>query len=81
MDHVKGGYHVIGGAFSNKDLADKLIEKLKADGFEAYIAGQNNIGLYRVSTANFSSRKEAVEQLRWFQNNVNQTAWLLHEDL
>jgi cell division septation protein DedD len=81
VEHLRGEFHIIGGAFSNKDLADKLIEKLEADGFKAYIAGQNNMGLYRVSAANFTSREKAVEQLRWFQSNMNQTAWLLHEDL
>lgn len=81
VENIYGEYHIIGGAFSNKDLADKLIEKLEADGFKAYMAGQNNIGLYRVSAANFGSREKAIEQLRWFQSNVNQTAWLLRESL
>jgi len=76
-----GHYHIICGAFNNKDLADALISRLKSEGFEPYIAGQNNIGLYRVSFANFSNRNKAVEQLRWFQANRNKSAWLLDADL
>jgi len=76
-----GHYHIICGAFNNRDLADALISQLKSEGFEPYIAGQNNIGLYRVSFANFSNRKKAVDQLRWFQANRNKNAWLLDADL
>jgi len=81
IESIHGKYHIIGGAFNNKDLADKLVKKLENEGFSAYIAGQNNIGLYRVSAGNFENREKAVEQLRWFQSHVNATAWLLKEDL
>lgn len=81
IEHFHGKYHIIGGAFNNKDLADKLVEKLENNGFQAYIAGQNNVGLYRVSAGNFENREKAVEQLRWFQSQVNASAWLLKEDL
>jgi len=76
-----GHYHIICGAFSHKELADTLMSQLKSEGFEPYIAGQNNIGLYRVSFANFTDRIKAVEQLRWFQANRNKDAWLLDADL
>lgn len=78
---TQGPYHIITGAFGHKEFADKLLVELEAEGFECYIAGQNNSGLYRVSAANFSSRSKAVEQLRWFQSNKNQGAWLLKLDL
>lgn len=81
VESFEGNYHIIGGAFNNKDLADKLVKKLEAEGFKSYIAGQNNIGLYRVSAGNFASRQKAVEQLKWFQSHVNSTAWLLKERL
>lgn len=81
VESFNGNFHIIGGAFNNKDLADKLLKKLEADGFKAYIAGQNNIGLYRVSAGNFVNRQKAVEQLRWYQGHVNSKAWLLNEEL
>lgn len=77
---IKGSFHIICGAFGEKKFADKLLSELEADGFEAYIAGQNKNGLYRISAANFSNRTKAVEQLRWFQANKNKSAWLLNEE-
>ena len=77
----QGNYHVICGAFSKKKLADRLINKLEKEGFKSYIAGQNSIGLYRVSLANFTDRSQAVKQLRWYQSNQNKNAWLLIEEL
>lgn len=79
--HTPGQFHIICGAFSSKKLADDLILKLEAEGFEPYIAGQNKIGLYRVSFANFNNRTKAVNQLRWFQSNRNKDAWLLNIEL
>lgn len=76
-----GNFHIICGAFNNKDLADKLILQLDSEGFKSYLAGQNATGLYRVSASNFSNRLEAVEQLRWYQANRNKEAWLLVEEL
>jgi hypothetical protein len=78
---AKGSFHIICGAFSHKNLAVKLVQQLNTEGFSAYIAGQNNGGLYRVSSANFSIRGQAVAQLRWYQANRNKNAWLLEEDL
>jgi cell division septation protein DedD len=78
---IKGSYHIICGAFSEKDRADRLLSQLKAEGFDSYYAGQNNIGLYRISAGNFNSRAAAVEQLRWYQSTKNKDAWLLVLDL
>ncbi|NPD85811.1 hypothetical protein HNS38_13640 [Lentimicrobium sp. L6] len=78
--NIKGSFHIICGAFGEKKFADKLLSELETEGFEAYIAGQNKNGLYRISAANFSNRKKAVEQLKWFQANKNKSAWLLNEE-
>ncbi len=76
-----GEYHIVCGAFSHKDLAVRLLKKLESDGFKSYIAGQNASGLYRVSLGNFTNRSKAVAQLRWYQTNHNNEAWLLKEEL
>ena len=76
-----GEYHIVCGAFSHKELADRLLKKLESDGFKSYIAGQNASGLYRVSLGNFSNRSKAVAQLRWYQAKHNNEAWLLKEEL
>ena len=76
---TQGAFHLICGAFSNKELANKLTEQLKSEGFESYIAGQNQSGLYRVSSSNFLNKAEAMDQLQWFKANKNKSAWLLTE--
>lgn len=76
-----GSYHLICGAFSHKKLAVRLVEELKSEGFESYIAGQNSIGLYRVSSTNFDNKEKAISQLQWFQLNKEKSAWLLIEEL
>ncbi len=78
---AQGSYHLICGAFSHKELADKLVQELKSEGFESYIAGQNSIGLYRVSSSNFLDKEKAISQLQWFQAHKNNAAWLLEEEL
>jgi len=78
---AQGTYHLICGAFSHKVLADRLVKELKSEGFESYIAGQNSIGLYRVSSSNFLDKEKAISQLQWFQAHKNNAAWLLDEDL
>lgn len=80
VQEIKGSFHIICGAFGEKRFADQLLSELEVDGFDAYIAGQNKNGLYRISAANFSNRKKAVEQLKWFQANKNKSAWLLNEE-
>jgi len=80
VQEIKGSFHIICGAFGEKRFADQLLSELESDGFEAYIAGQNKNGLYRISAANFSNREKAVEQLKWFQANKNKSAWLLNEE-
>lgn len=80
VQEMIGPYHIICGAFGQKEFADNLLTKLELEGFESYIAGQNKNGLYRISAANFSDRKKAIEQLKWFQANINKSAWLLNEE-
>lgn len=78
---IKGSFHIICGAFSEKEHAERLLCKLEAEGFDSYYAGQNNRGLYRISAGNFTNRQEAIEQLRWYQSTKNKDAWLLVLDL
>ncbi|MCK5775694.1 MAG: SPOR domain-containing protein [Bacteroidales bacterium] len=80
-ESTQGAFHLICGAFSNKELANRLTEQLKSEGFESYIAGQNQSGLYRVSSSNFLNKEEAMDQLQWFKINKNKSAWLLTEEL
>jgi hypothetical protein len=70
-------YHVIGGCFQIQENAIKYVEQLRRQNINASIIGQNRIGLYIVSCANFSSRDEAVAELGKIKSSVNDGAWLL----
>jgi cell division septation protein DedD len=74
-----GEYHIIGGAFRNKDLADRLVAKLKIEGYGSYIAGQTKGGLHRVSIANHTHKNKAIEDLFAIKQKVNKDAWLLKD--
>jgi hypothetical protein len=70
-------YHIIGGCFSKKSNAKRLVKKLKQDGFDASILGKRK-GLWTVSYNSFATRKEA---LTLFANAKahNSKAWILNQ--
>ncbi|MBL4594242.1 MAG: SPOR domain-containing protein [Flavobacteriales bacterium] len=70
-------YHIIGGCFSSKNNARKMVRKLKKAGFEASIVGQRK-GLWTVSYNSFATRKEAVSALADAQDH-NTKAWVLKQ--
>jgi hypothetical protein len=69
-------YHIIGGCFSSKRNAKKMVKKLKADGFSASIIGKRK-GLWTVSYSSFATRKEAVRFLSSAKDH-NTKAWVLN---
>ncbi len=69
-------YHIVGGCFSSKRNANKLVNKLKKEGFDAWIIGKRK-GLWTVSYSSFVTRKEAVEALAKAQSH-NDKAWVLN---
>lgn len=77
VDKREKRFHIIAGCFGVKANAEKLVKNLRNQHFDAAIIGTNPKGLYIVSTGGFTSRKEAVKQLRQFQQIHNAKAWLL----
>ena len=71
------GYHIIGGCFSSKSNARKMVRKLKREGFNASIIGKRK-NLWTVSYSSFSSRKEAIEALADAKSH-NTKAWILNQ--
>lgn len=69
-------YHIVGGCFSSKGNAKKMVRKLKKEGFNAAIIGQRK-GLWTVSYSSFASRTEAVTALADAKAN-NPKAWVLN---
>lgn len=68
-------YHIIGGCFSKKGNAKKMVRKLKKEGFDAAIVGKRK-GLWTVSYNSFVTRKEAVSALADAKDH-NTKAWIL----
>ena len=69
-------YHIVGGCFSDKNNAKKLVKQLKKDGFNATIIGKRK-GLWTVSYNSFSTKREAIEVLATAKAH-NAKAWILN---
>ncbi len=67
--------HLIVGCFSTVDNANKLVSKLKAKGFDAYIVDEVN-GLHRVSALN-SSSDSALSSTTKRLNALQISTWIL----
>lgn len=74
---VENNYFIIAGAFGVKENADKLVESLKAKGYDASIAGQNRNGLFRVSIEGFSEMEIALQKTEEMRKGDFPGAWLL----
>ncbi|PKP46445.1 MAG: hypothetical protein CVT94_14820 [Bacteroidetes bacterium HGW-Bacteroidetes-11] len=74
---VENNYFIIAGAFGVKENADKLVESLKAKGYNASIAGQNRNGLFRVSIEGFSEMEIALQKTEEMRKGDFPGAWLL----
>ncbi len=76
-----GIYHIIAGAYSEPENAEKKVLQLKAKGFSPSIITANRYGLTQVIYNSFSSRKEALQSLYQIKGTENSDAWLLVKDL
>jgi len=73
----KGKYHVVAGAFSLKQNAEKKIEQLKKKGYSnAYLMGANKFGLHQVAYGSFTQAQKALSFLRTIRKDDNREAWL-----
>ncbi len=72
-------YHVIAGSFGVIGNAEKMILKLKSQGYNSKIVDQNQ-GLYRVSYDGFKTKDEAIDLLVSLKNLENKSAWILSKE-
>ncbi len=72
------GYHIVAGAFREKENADKLIAQLRRKGYNAQFSGKTSSGLWRVSFDVLSNRSQAIERLTAIKSEENPQAWLLN---
>ena len=73
---TKNSFHIVGGAFSISENAEKFRNKLAQLGYDAIIIRKRNSSLYCVSYGKFASREkalEALEKIRSIQND----AWFM----
>lgn len=69
-------YHVMGGCFSNKRNAERLVKKLTNKGYDARLLGEFK-NLHAVSFGSFSTDKDARELLAKVKSEENKSAWFL----
>lgn len=76
----KKSFHVIAGAFRFPENANRKVNQLLQEGYDARILGVNKWNLTVVSYGSYSSRDEAVENLSEIKENVAKDSWLLIQD-
>ncbi len=65
-NHSKSTFTIIGGAFQSKQNAERLVEQLRSQGYDASLAGMRD-ELHLVAYGNYDLREEAVADLRQIQ--------------
>lgn len=73
----KETYHVVAGAFQFLENAEKKVDLLKKQGYNASILGVNKWGLVEVSFNSFADKNDAINNLYKIQKTVSKEAWLL----
>ncbi len=69
-------FDIIVGAFSVKSNALNYVNKLKSNGFDAYIAGYGKNGLLMVAAAGANNQEQAIKNLDSVQSKLNTQAWI-----
>ncbi|WP_435314538.1 SPOR domain-containing protein [Cellulophaga fucicola] len=70
-------HFVIAGAFRIEKNANRKIEELKKEGYNASYAGVNKYGLHQVAYASFSEVNEGLKFLNKIKTTVSADAWML----
>ena len=73
----EGRFLIIAGSFSKETNANKLVNQLKDQGFNAQLADTSKHGMFRVAIMRLNNRKVAMEKLLAIRNENNPDAWLL----
>ena len=72
-------HYIVAGAFRVKGNADRKIEQLKANGFNAGYYGTNAHGLHMVTFDSYTNSTDALNALREIKRTQSKDAWLLSE--
>ncbi|MNE99035.1 Sporulation related domain protein [compost metagenome] len=74
-------YHIMAGAFRKEENAQKIFEKLTAQGFKAKRLAPNKHGLFPVLYGSYATYAEAEKAKSEIQETQNEEAWILIESL
>lgn len=80
VETSKKSFHVIAGAFRFPENANRKVNQLLQEGYNAKILGVNKWNLTVVSYGSFSTRDEALENLSQIKKNVAKDSWLLIQE-
>ena len=72
-------YSVIAGSFRDERNAEKLLNKLKSEGFDASYAKNSPSGLFRVAYGRLKTKREAYQLLNFVKFTLEHDAWYLVE--
>ena len=72
-------YSIIAGSFRDQVNAERKLEELKSQGFEAAFAEPSPDGLIRVAYGRFESKREAYRLLSFIKYSLEEEAWYLVE--
>ena len=81
VDRQSGKYHVVAGAFRMEENAEKHVQELQAEGYNARLIGANDYGLHQVVYSSYENHREAINALHQVKRESNAGAWLLVEEL
>ena len=73
-------FHVVAGAFRVISNANKKVQELKKQGFDAQIIGLNKYGLHQVAYETYKDRSQALLALSKIKQHQNPKAWLLIQE-
>ena len=76
----KKSFHVIAGAFRFPENADRKVNQLQQEGYDARILGVNRWNLTVVSYGSYSTREEALKELDSIQKYVAEDSWMLIQE-
>jgi predicted small secreted protein len=78
---AKKQFHVVAGAFQFEKNAERKVQQLISNGFNAKIIGVNNWGLTQVVFNSYSDKSVAIQQLNKIRKTSSKDAWLLTKTL
>lgn len=73
-------YHIVSGAYREQQNAEKALQQLLSEGFDASIGKINTYGLYPVFYGSYTKSSEALEAMRLIKKNHNTEAWMLVQE-